>query len=73
VTLGYIVTEAGEVDHNSIYLRRTGRRFGNGQASDDSIREAERRTLTCVYRPGHIAGQHVRVVVQRTFRILAAI
>ena len=71
VTVGFIVTESGQVDNNSIYIRSVARRPRHPDASPKSIAEAQLIALSCRYEPGTIAGQPVRVAVDRTFRILA--
>ena len=71
VTVGFIVTESGQVDNNSIYIRSVARRPRHPDASPKSIAEAQEIALSCRYEPGTIAGQPVRVAVDRTFRILA--
>lgn len=72
VTLGYVVTEAGQVDRASIVTGPTKTDRQRGPASHESIREARARAATCTYEPGMLAGTPVRVRVERTFRILAS-
>ena len=73
VTVGFIVTESGIVDNNSIFIKSTARSPRHPDASPKSIADAQVIALSCEYEPGTIAGQPVRVSTERMFRILAAV
>jgi hypothetical protein len=73
VTVGFIVTETGHVDNNSIFVKSAARSPRHPNASPKSIAEAKVIALSCEYEPGILSGQPVRVTVDRTFRILAVL
>lgn len=60
VTLSFIINPSGRVEHESIQTLSSDR---------DQFDHAARRMLsTCRFRPGRVAGQPVRVLVEQTFR-----